>query len=126
MIAPCCCKRTLPSVTTSPVILMVVDINPQVLFYFLIDPFGLSIGLWVIGRREVPFNVQQLVQVLHEMGVKLGASVVDNLCRNAMQSEYLILVHFGHSFRGDRHVHGNCMYLFGVMIHHNANGSVRI
>ena len=77
-------------------ILMVVDVDPQVLFDLLIDPFGLSIGLWVVGRREVPFDVQQSVQVLHEMRVRLGASVVDNLCGNAMQSEDLIFVHLGH------------------------------
>ena len=77
---------------------MVVDIDPQVLFDLLIDPFSLSIGLRVVGRREVPFNVQQSVQVLHKMRVKLGTSVVDNLRGNAMQSEDLIFVHFGHPF----------------------------
>ena len=77
---------------------MVVDIDPQVLFDLLIDPFSLSVSLRVIGHQEVPFNVQQLVQVLQEIRVKLGASVMDNSCGNVMQSEDLIFVHCGHPF----------------------------
>ena len=64
--------------------MMVVDVDPQVLFNFLIDPFSLSVCLRVIGRGEVYFNVQEPVQVLHEMGVKLRASIMDDLPGNAV------------------------------------------
>ena len=36
-----------------PVILLVVDIHPQVLLQDLVDSFGLAVGLRVIGGRKV-------------------------------------------------------------------------
>jgi len=34
-----------------PVVLSFSDEDPQVLFQFLVDPFRLSIVLWVVGGR---------------------------------------------------------------------------
>ena len=42
----------------SPVILVMVDEDAQVLLNFLIDALCLAIGLGVVCRRWVPFNVQ--------------------------------------------------------------------
>src|SRR5882672_11182016 len=45
-----------------PVILLVIDVNPKVLFQDLVDSFGLPIGLQVIGRRKVSLDTEQLAK----------------------------------------------------------------
>ena len=81
-----------------PVALVVVDEDPQVLLYLLVDPFRLPIGLWVVGSGGIPFDVQQLVQVLHEVRVELGAPVMDDLLRDAVELEHMIAIQPGHAF----------------------------
>ena len=105
---------------------MAVDVDPQVLFDLLTDPHSLSASLRMIGHEEVSFNVQQFVQVLHKMGVKLGALIVDNPRRDAMLSEDLILAHLGHSSRGDHHVGRNCMYMLCEAINKHTHSIVSI
>jgi len=39
-----------------PVVLPFSDEDPQVLFQFLVDPFRLSVGLWVVSGRHCGFN----------------------------------------------------------------------
>ena len=75
-----------------PVALMVIDADPQVLLYLLVDPFRLPIGLWVVGSGGIPFDVQQLVKILHEARVKLGAPVMDDLLGDAMELEHMIAI----------------------------------
>src|SRR5882724_1388457 len=36
-----------------PIVLLVVDVHPKILFQDLVDPFGLAIRLRVIGGRKV-------------------------------------------------------------------------
>jgi len=36
-----------------PIVLLVVDIHPKILFQDLVDPFGLAVSLRVIGSRKV-------------------------------------------------------------------------
>ena len=36
-----------------PIVLLVVDVHPKILFQDLVDPFGLAIHLRVIGGRKV-------------------------------------------------------------------------
>ena len=42
----------------SPVVLMVVDEDPEILLDLLVDPLSLSISLRVVCRGEVSLNVQ--------------------------------------------------------------------
>jgi len=37
----------------TPIVLLVVDVHPKILFQDLVDPFGLAICLRVIGSRKV-------------------------------------------------------------------------
>ena len=39
-----------------PIVLLVVDVYPKILFQDLVDPFGLAIRLRVIGSRKVGFD----------------------------------------------------------------------
>ena len=105
---------------------MVVDEDAQVCLDLLIDSFRLSISLGVIRRGEVSFNAEQLVQVLHELGVELGSSVMDDFLGNAVKSEDLVLVHLCHSFRCDRHVGGDGMDLLREFVHKDADSIVTL
>ena len=105
---------------------MVVDEDAQVCLDLLIDSFCLSISLGVVGCGEVSFNAKSPVQVLHELGVELGSSVMDDLLGNAVESENLVLVHLCHSFRCDRHVGGNGMDLLCEFVDKDADSIVTL
>jgi len=68
-----------------PIVLSFSNKDPQVLFQFLVDPFYLSISLWVVGSRCHGFDSQQLVQLLHEGSNELQSVVGHNLPWEAME-----------------------------------------
>jgi len=39
-----------------PIILLVIDVHPKILFQDLVDPFGLTISLWMVGSQKVGFD----------------------------------------------------------------------
>src|SRR5882672_9194386 len=43
-----------------PVVLLVVDVYPKILFQDLVDSFSLPVGLWVVGCREIGLDTQHL------------------------------------------------------------------
>ena len=45
-----------------PVVLLVVDVHPKILFQDLVDTFSLTIGLWMVGSQKVGFDPQQLAE----------------------------------------------------------------
>ena len=45
-----------------PVVLLIVDVHPKVLFQDLVDPFGLAVSLRVVGCREVGLDAKQLAE----------------------------------------------------------------
>ncbi len=49
-----------------PVGLEMIDEHSKVLFDLLINLFGLSICLWVIGGQSVSLDLKQIVEVFHE------------------------------------------------------------
>ena len=49
----------------------------KILFDFLIDTFGLAIGLRVICSREVRLYTGHGIEISHELCCELGASVAD-------------------------------------------------
>ena len=103
---------------------MVIDKDPQILLYFLVDPLRLHIGLGMVGSGGIPFDVQQFVQVLHEVRVELGAPVMDDFLGDAMKFEYMIAIQPGHAFRSDGGVGGQDVNLLGKAVHHHADGIV--
>ena len=70
---------------TVPVILSLPDEDAYVLFQLLVNPFGLSIGLRMIGGRRGGFDPEQPVEFLHEQGNKLRPSVGDNFAWEAVE-----------------------------------------
>ncbi len=61
-----------------PVILEMVDKDSEVFFNLLVDSFCLSICLRVIGGRCICLDLEQVIEVFHELGDKHGASVGDD------------------------------------------------
>ena len=55
----------------NPIILVVIDIKPEVLFQLLVDPFGLTICLWVVSRGWVVLNTQVLAEADCKLGLEL-------------------------------------------------------
>ena len=45
-----------------PVILLVVDVYPKILFQDLVDSFSLPVGLWVVGCQEIGLDTEQLAK----------------------------------------------------------------
>jgi len=88
-----------------PVVLSFSDEEPQVLFQFLVDPFHLSVGLWVVSSRRHSFDSQQSVQFLHEGSDKLRSAVGDDLPREAVKFPDVPKVEVRCPSSGDR---GDC------------------
>ena len=60
----------------------------------------------MVGSGRVSFNVQQLVQVLHEVRVELGTPVMDDLLGDAMELKDVIAIQPCHALRGEGGVGG--------------------
>ena len=63
---------------------MVIDIKSEVLFQFLVDPLGLTICLWVISCGWVVLYTQGFEEICRKFGLKLSASIMDDLIRSSM------------------------------------------
>jgi hypothetical protein len=62
-----------------PIVLLVIDKGPQVLFDLSVDPLSLPIGLGVVCGAWVPFYSQVFVKPTHKPAHKLRSSVADYL-----------------------------------------------
>ena len=101
-----------------------VDEYAQILLNLLVNSLCLSVCLWVICRRRVALDAHQLVKVLHEPGLELGASIVNDLPGNTVQSENVVSVDLSHAVRRQGCLGWNDVYLLGESIHHHANDIV--
>ena len=68
-----------------PVVLSLSDKDPQILFQLLVNSFGLSVRLRVVGYGGCALDPEQPVQFLHERSDKLRSSVGYNLSREAVE-----------------------------------------
>jgi len=48
--------QTWPGQKVNPIVLLVVDVHLKILFQDLVDPFSLTVSLWVVGSQEVGFD----------------------------------------------------------------------
>ena len=62
-----------------------VDKKPEELFDFLVDMFGLTIGLRVIGGRCSNSDTKDLTESAHELGDELHPSVTNYFLWEAMK-----------------------------------------
>ena len=66
-----------------PVILLVIAVDAQYGFQHLIRSFRLTIGLWVIGRADVLFDIQLVAELPEELGGEACVAIGDNLLGDA-------------------------------------------
>ncbi len=82
----------------APVGLLMVDEDTEVLLHFLVNPFGLSVCLWVEGGGCVRCNVEHSIELFHELGDELRAVVGDDYLRHSMAGVYVISKNSGPAF----------------------------
>ena len=66
-----------------PVILLVIAIDAQYGFQRLIRSFRLTIGLWMIGRADVLFDIQLVAEFPEELGGEACIAIGDNFLGDA-------------------------------------------
>ena len=72
-----------------PVVLLIVDENPEVLLESLIRSLRLAVGFGVVGGREVRGDVERLTERLPEVRDEEVASVGDDVGRETVLREYV-------------------------------------
>ena len=73
-----------------PVVLLIVDENPEVLLESLIRSLRLAVGFGVVGGREVRGDVERLTERLPEVRDEEVASVGDDVGRETVLREYVL------------------------------------
>ena len=100
-----------------PVILVVVDIHVEILSYFVVYPFDLSVHLWVVRSREILFDAKNLANVASELTHKLQAAVQYDLPGDAEVGKDLVSVDVRKLGRSQGDGGGDCNYHLGEMVH---------
>jgi len=73
-----------------PVILLVVNEEPEVSFYPLVVPFRLPIGTGVVGGRDVLGDTKDPADLLGKLGREARVPIADNLPRESVLAEYIL------------------------------------
>jgi len=110
-----------------PVVLSFSDEDLQVLFQFLVDPFHLSVSLWVVSGRHHGFDSQQSVQLLHEGSDELRSAVGHNFPQEAVELPDILKVKVCRSGGGDCGNHFDEVGMFACRVdsHHDGVVSAR-
>ncbi len=74
-----------------PVSLEVINEHAKIFFNLLVDPFCLSISLRVVGCREVAFNLEEVIEVLHEFRHEHCSSIRNHNLGYSMFGVYFIM-----------------------------------
>jgi hypothetical protein len=64
-----------------PIVLLIIAVNPQVLFQRLVRPLRLTVRLWVVCRRPISLDVVEIEESLGEAGSELLTAIRDNVRR---------------------------------------------
>ena len=82
-----------------PVSLSVVDEHPKIVLDFLVNPFCLSVCLWVMRGAGGSFDMELFVQIFNERGHEDGSAVRDDLPGNTVHTDYVLDEQIGPAFR---------------------------
>src|SRR6202043_2613500 len=74
----------------SPIVLEVVNICLEIDFNLLVNLLSLPISLRVESSTWVHFYSNHGIELLHELGYKLGTPITHNLVRDSMFMEHLV------------------------------------
>ena len=105
-----------------PVILVVVDVEPQVLLQLLVRLLGLAICLGVVGCGGVVLDPQEPVKADCKLGLELGTPVMDYLLGDFMQSKNIIPQQPGCVLSIECGGSGYGMQLLGEPVNHYKDG----
>jgi hypothetical protein len=95
-------------------------IDPEVCFQFLIEAFGLSIGLRVIGDRQCNGVVKEFGKGSREFGNELGVAIRNDLIIKSKSLINMLEEKFGYSFQGNHFQAWNNNYpLHKAMVDHD-------
>lgn len=67
-----------------PVVLVVIDVDPEVLFECLVDAFGLTVGLRMVSGGVVHADLEKVAKRAEKERNELGASVGADVGRSTM------------------------------------------
>ena len=105
-----------------PVILVVVDVEPQILLQLLVHPLRLAIRLWVVGCGGVVLDPQEPVEADWKLGQELWAPVMDYLLGDSMQPKDMVPQQPGCVLGIECGGSGYGMHLLGESINHYKDG----
>ena len=80
-----CCTELCQQKQFIPVALPLIDKEVEILFQLLVDPFRLSVTLWMIGRSGSQLYAKEVVELSHQLHYELQASVRNNLFWKSVQ-----------------------------------------
>src|ERR1700730_11155714 len=111
-----CCRQPL-----SPIILE-VNICPEIDFDLLVNPLSLPISLRVESSTQVRFYSNHGIELLHELGYKLGTLITHNLVRDSMFTEHLVSENLCCTKSSQVHPNPLNQCLLGELVNDDQNG----
>ena len=99
-----------------PVILLVVNEEPEISFYPLVVPFRLSIGTGVVGGRDVLGNTEDPADFLGKFRREARVPITDNLPRESILAEYILDEEPGRFFCRDSLIAGYEQRRFSTVV----------
>lgn len=91
----------------APVGLSVVNEDLEILLNFLVNLFSLTIRLRMKGSRGIQSDVKEAIELFHEFGDKLRATIRDHSHRHAMSCIDMVSKNSSPSFSREFSITGN-------------------
>ena len=101
-----------------------IDEDAEVLLDLLVNSFGLTIGLGVIGGREIGFYSGHRIKIPHGLGCELRSSIADGFSRESKLGPKVILINACSAEGGEFHVGRECDDVFGKAVNDHNDGVV--
>ena len=105
--------------------LAVIDEDAKVLLKPLIRPFGLSVGLGVIGGAYVLSDIKDATKFLQEVGCEMGVSVGDDFARSAVVWKDMLDVEVGDGGGGGRFMAGDKKGSFRAVVVRDGEDAIK-
>src|SRR6202030_4599365 len=107
-----------------PIILEVVNICLEIDLDLLVNPLHLPISLWVESSAWVHFHSNHGIELLHELGYKLGTPITHNLVRDPMFTEHPVSENPCSAKSSQVHPNPLNQCPLGELVNNNQNGIV--
>jgi hypothetical protein len=105
-----------------PVVLPFVAKQAKVLFDFLVLALYFAVTLRIVGSSKAGLYTKALVEGSHETGSKLRAPIREDLLRDSVEAEYIVVVNVGGTFGCKVRLAGHEVALIRVVVDVYADG----